>query len=123
MITAGRRLVVFDQGDGGDAPWYQSGFVFIQETRIRALLDSPSACSLGRGTPESPLFLLNNWIDRFPPPPVANAAVSRRGNLRRRARHCRELHRRSPNLIAVDFYDRGDVIAFARELNRSNPPG
>jgi hypothetical protein len=30
---------------------------------------------------------------------------------------CRALHGRAANLIAVDFYDRGDVIEVARELN------
>jgi hypothetical protein len=69
MIASGRRLVVFDEDDGGDASWHQPGFVFVQDTRIESLLDSGTACDPGRGTPESPLFLMNHWIDRFPPRP------------------------------------------------------
>ena len=122
MIASGRRLVVFDQGDGGDAPWYQSGFLFIQDTRIRSLIDSDTACDPGRGIPESPLLLMNHWIDRFPPPLTDDSRVSQRRVLLRRVRSCRERYGRSPNLIAVDFYDRGDVIATARELNQRGSP-
>jgi hypothetical protein len=119
LIASGRRLVVLDQGDGGAASWYQPGFLFLQETRVDSLLDSPTACDPGRGSPESPLFLLNHWIDRFPPPPSANRAVSERRTLLNRVRRCREVHGRLPNLIAVDFYEQGDAIAVARELSRS----
>lgn len=119
MIASGRRLVVLDQGDGGDASWHHTGFVVAQDTRISSLLRSRTTCRpSGRGTPESPLLLMNHWIDRFPPPPTANAEVSRRSVLIRRARRCERTLGRLPNLIAVDFYERGDVVAAARALNR-----
>ena len=118
MINSGRRLVVFDEGDGGDAPWYQPAFVFVQDTRIASLLSSRTACDPGRGAPESPLFLMNHWIDRFPPPLEQNRDVGDRNSLLRRVRSCGEVPGRVPNLIAVDFYEQGDVVAAARELNR-----
>lgn len=119
LITSGRRLIVLDERDGGDAGWYQPGFVFAQDTRISSLLESRTACEPNRGIPENPLFLMNHWIDRFPPPPSENRRISDRGTLLRRVRSCREVRGRVPGLIAVDFYDRGAVIATARELNRS----
>ncbi|HYF25019.1 MAG TPA: hypothetical protein VD931_04700 [Baekduia sp.] len=119
MIASGRRLVVLDQGDGGDAPWYHAGFVVAQDTRIATVAKAPTACVPGRGTPESPLLLLNHWIDRFPPPPRWNRQVSRRSTILRRARACRARLGRIPNMVAVDFYDRGDVVAAVRALNRS----
>ncbi len=118
MIASGRRLVVFDEGDGGDAPWYQPGFLFVEDTRIRSLLRSRTACDPNRGSPESPLLLMNHWIDRFPPPASENRDVSQRRPLLRRARSCRDARGRVPNLIGVDFYERGDVIPAVRELNR-----
>jgi hypothetical protein len=121
MIASGRRLVVLDQGDGGDAPWYHSGFLFLQDTRIDSLLASHTACEPGRGTPDNPLLLLNHWINRFPPPLTANRRVEDRRTLLRRVRSCRRRLGRTPNLIAVDFYQQGDLIATARELNLRGP--
>jgi hypothetical protein len=62
MIASGRRLVVLDQRDGGDAPWYHAGDVFVRRSSISALLRSRSACDVARGTPDSPLFLLTHSI-------------------------------------------------------------
>lgn len=121
MVASGRRLVVLDQGDGGEAEWYGPAFVHLQDTRVGSLLESRTACEAGRGTAESPLFLMNHWIDRFPPPFTANSEVGGREALLRRVRSCRERQGRRPNMIAVDFYDRGDVVAVARELNRRGP--
>lgn len=117
MIASGRRLVVFDEGDGGGASWHHPGFVFVQDTRIGSLLESRTSCVPGRGTPESPLLAMNHWIDRFPPPAEENGEVNDRGQLLRRVRSCRERLGRVPNLIAVDFYERGDVIGAAHDLN------
>ena len=118
MIASGRRLVVFDEGDGGDSPWYQPGFLFVEDTRIRSLLRSRTACESNRGSPESPLLLMNHWIDRFPPPASDNREVSQRRTLLRRVRSCRDARGNVPNLIGVDFYEQGDVIPAVRELNR-----
>jgi hypothetical protein len=119
LITSGRRLIVLDDGDGGDAPWYQPGFLFTQSTSIDAFTESQASCRPGRGTPESPLLLMNHWVDRFPPPARAARDANRRAVLLRRARACRERLGRLPNLVPVDFYERGDVVQTARELNRS----
>ena len=118
MIATGRRLVILDERDGGGAPWYQPAFLFIQDTRISSLLRSRTACDPNRGTPDSPLLLMNHWIDRFPPPLSENREVSDRATLSARVRSCRRSLNRTPNLIAVDFYERGDIIAVVRELNR-----
>jgi hypothetical protein len=122
MIASGRRLVVLDQGDGGDAPWYHSGFLFLQDTRNRPLSPaSPTSCEPSRGTPESPLLLLNHWIDAFPPSPTDNGEISDQETLLERAERCRRLLGRGPNLIAVDFHERSGVIAAARELSAVRP--
>jgi len=118
MIATGERLVVLDEDDGGTAPWYQPAFLFLRDTRIDTLTRSKTACVPGRGTPESPLLALNHWIDRFPPPASANAAVGDRQTLLRRVRECRSRLGQAPNLIAVDFYDSGDVVATVDQLNR-----
>ena len=119
MIASGRRLVVFDEGDGGAADWYQPEFLFVQDTPIRSVLRSPRSCAPGRGEPESPLLLMNHWVDRFPPSPSANRRISDRESLLGRARSCRRRRGAMPNLIAVDFYGSGALLDVARELNRA----
>ncbi|NLT06718.1 MAG: hypothetical protein GXY03_10480 [Solirubrobacterales bacterium] len=119
LIASGERLIVLDEDDGGDAPWYQPAFLFLRDTRIDTLLEPGTACEPARGTPESPLLLLNHWVDRFPPPPSANRAVAGRETLLRRVRACRDRLGRTPNMIAVDFYGSGDLLAVVDELNRA----
>ena len=118
LIADNERLIVLDEDDGGGAPWYQPAFLFLRDTRIDTVKRSATACVPGRGTPESPLLLLNHWIDRFPPPASANAAAGDRRTLLRRVRACRERLGQPANMIAVDFYERGDLLPTVAELNR-----
>jgi hypothetical protein len=84
----------------------------------RGLHRVAGACDPGRGTPDSPLLVVNHWVDRFPPPLTSAAEVNLRAALLERTRSCQERFGRMPNAIAVDFYDRGDLIATGEELNR-----
>ena len=118
LITSGRRLIVLDEGDGGTAPWLQPAFVFAQSTSIGRFTEDERTCAPGRGTPDAPLLILNNWVDRFPPPAGAASRVNDGDALRARVRTCRERLGRAPNAIAVDFHQRGDVVEVVRELNR-----
>lgn len=123
MITSGRRLVLLDDEDGGDESWLQPAFLFAQDTSIRAFTRSAMACDPSRGTPDNPLLIMNHWVDRFPPPPTAAREVNRRSALSGRIRSCRGRLGRVPNAIAVDFYDRGDLLAVVRELNQTAVAG
>jgi hypothetical protein len=118
MIASRRRLVVLDERDGGEAPWFQPAFIYAQNTSIGAFTEDRASCAPGRGTPENPLLIMNHWVDRFPPPPSAAALVNGPTTLLRRARTCGEALGRPPTAIAVDFYDRGGVLAAVDELNR-----
>jgi hypothetical protein len=61
--------------------------------------------------------MLNNCIDRFPPPLGANCAVLRRSFIVGRAKRCRRERKMLPNLIASDFYDQGHLVDAGRQLN------
>ena len=41
------------------------------------------------------------------------------GSLAERVASCQERLGRGPNIIPVDFYDLGDVVAYSRDLNAS----
>lgn len=117
LVTSGRRLVVLDAHDGGGAPWYQPQYRFLQDTSIKSFTESRDSCGPGGGTPEAPMLLMSNWVDRFPPPRAGLRETNASDRLLRRARHCAQTLGRRPNLIAVDFYERGGLLAAARELN------
>lgn len=118
LITSGRRLIVLDERDGGDAPWLQPAFVLAQNTSIAEFTKDQRSCAPGRGTPDAPLLIANHWVDRFPPPAGRAARANEAGILRDRIARCRERLGRAPNAIAVDFYQRGDLFEVVRELNR-----
>jgi hypothetical protein len=64
------------------------------------------------------MFLVNHWITTDPVPLPSNAAkVNAREPLLRRARECQRLRDRLPNLVAVNFYEEGDVFGVVDTLN------
>jgi hypothetical protein len=127
MIDSGQRLVVMAENDAGTIPWYHLAYGdALQETpftfKTPAALTDPSqvavSCRDNRGPASAPLFLLNNWVDTTPLPRASLAyVVNAHAALLRRAQECRRIRGRLPNLVAVDFYRRGDVLGVVRALN------
>ena len=115
LVRDGTRLIVLAEEDGGSRDWYLPGFSFVQDTALGVTGPSES-CRRFRGTPDSPLFLVNHWDTRFPPSPSRNRAVG--GDvLRDRVASCEGSRRLVPNLVAVDFHELTGVVELARRLN------
>ncbi|MGZ4180875.1 MAG: hypothetical protein ACXVUL_09375 [Solirubrobacteraceae bacterium] len=127
MIDSGQRLVVMAENDAGDVPWYHLAYDRgLQETPFRfrtaAALTEQSqlaaSCRPNRGPESAPLFLLNHWVDTTPAPrPSLAEIVNKRAALLGRARTCERIRHRLPNLVAVDFYRRGDLLGVVDALN------
>lgn len=121
LIDAQQRVLVFAENEGAPGTWYHRGFDLFQETPYDtgtvAALSSDASCGPNRGRPDAPLFLLNNWVATYPPKPSNARIVNAYDFLLARARRCQEIRRHIPNLVAVDFYRRGDVVAVANTLN------
>jgi hypothetical protein len=127
MIDSGHRLLVLAENRAGAAPWYQPVYErLVQETpfsfsRTRQLTDPAeldASCRPQRGSGGAPLLLVNHWINTDPLPRPGNAAiVNAYGPLLRRARACERIRRRAVNLLAVDFYERGDLFKVVDTLN------
>jgi hypothetical protein len=81
-------------------------------------LRDPKSCRPNRGTGHSPLFQFNHWVEKLPRLPSTGERVNAYEFLIERARECRRRRGLLPNLVAVDFYDEGDVFEVARKLNR-----
>ena len=117
----GRRVFVMAENHGEPTGWYHQGFVLTQDTPFAfkrpADLELPLSCDLNRGRPGSPLFLLNHWVESYPPDPRNADIVNRKDFILERARRCRTARDRLPNLVAVDFPERGDFVGAADWLN------
>ena len=74
-----------------------------------------------RGNPNSPLFLINHWIEKLNPSPAQTAAVNGFRFLLRRVKTCARMRALFPTLVAVNFYDRGDVLGVVNVLNGLPP--
>jgi hypothetical protein len=127
MIDRDQRLVVLAENRAGAAPWYQLAYErLVQETPFtfktpQALIGDgtlDATCAGNRGEDGAPLFLINHWVNTDPAPRPANAAIVNAFEpLLRRAQACRRIRGQIPNLLAVDFYTRGDVFAVVDALN------
>ena len=123
MIDKDERVVVMAEHRSEGVPWLRAQFDLLQETPYRfgnpAELAAESSCRPNRGKARARLFLLNNGVDTSPFPSARNAAeVNAFATLLRRARACERIRGLTPNLVAVDFYEQGDVFGVVRELNR-----
>jgi hypothetical protein len=127
MIGSGQRVVFLAENHAGAAPWYRLAYQTITEETPYAFskpeqLTDPArlakTCKPNRGPSEAPMFLVNHWITTDPVPLPSNAAkVNAREPLLRRARECQRLRDRLPNLVAVNFYEEGDVFGVVDTLN------
>jgi hypothetical protein len=127
MIDADRRLVLLAENHAGAASWYRLAYDrLVEETPYTfpkvAELTTPSllpaSCRPNRGPEEAPLFLVNHWISTDPVPKPADASkVNAYAPLLRRARECERIRGHLPNLLAVNFYRRGDLFRVVDALN------
>lgn len=119
MIEADKRLVVLMENHGGGTqiPWLHQGFDLVQDTEYTFDSVQDFTCTLKRGTADAPLFAVNHWLASFAKL-VSNAElVNRYDVLKARIDDCRQVRGRMPWMIAVNWYDRGDLFGVVNELN------
>jgi hypothetical protein len=127
MIDSERRLIMLAENEAGAAPWYQLAYErLVEETPYTfprtSLLTSPSkldaSCQENRGREGAPLFLINHWISTDPLPKPSDASiVNAYEPLLARAKDCERVRGHLPNLLAVNFYKRGDLFKVVDTLN------
>ena len=119
--------MVLAENEAGAAPWYQlvyervtheTPFSFGAPAELTSQATLAATCRPNRGPEGAPLFLVNHWINTDPAPRPSNAViVNAYDALLRRARTCERIRRARVNLLAVDFYLRGDVFEVVDTLN------
>jgi hypothetical protein len=127
MIDRGRRLVFLAENEAGAADWYRSAYESItQETPYSfskvAQLTEPdrlaASCKPNRGPDDAPVLLVNHWTTTDPLPLPSHAErINAYDALLARLRACRRVREQLPNLVAVNFYRRGDVFRVVEALN------
>ncbi len=122
MIDTNQRLLVMAERDGGEPIWYRDQFEITQETPFTfndvEQLEKRSSCEPNRGPADAPFFLLNHWVDTSPAPRPTNArVVNQKGFILDRVAMCERVRGIRPGILAVDFYEEGDVVGAAEELN------
>ena len=127
LIERDKRLLVMAERDAGDGayPNYIQGFDLVQETpytyKTEREIAAPKSCRLNRGEADNPLFQINNWIEKVPRDPKLQGRVNARKTLLARSRLCARRRGLQPNILAVDFYEQGDVLGVANALNGLDP--
>jgi hypothetical protein len=127
MVDSNERVLFLAENQAGGAPWYRLAYESITEETPYAFdkvaqLTSPdrldASCEPNRGPEGAPLFLVNHWITTDPAPLPSNAArVNAYDPLLERARDCQRIRRHLPNLVAVNFYLRGELFRVVDRLN------
>jgi len=119
-LDAGTRLLVTFESGGPEPAWYHHVWDFTFDTPYA--FDAPEAfscvCNRGCGGRESkPFFLLNHFITRAIGFIEEAEVVNQREVLLARARECEDALGHLPNLVAVDFYEVGDLFDVVAILN------
>jgi hypothetical protein len=121
-VELGERLIVLGEHQADSTTFYHLAYDVMQETPYTFHRPSDFSCRPNRGARTNPLFLMNHWIETTPAPKPSNAElVNTREALVSRARECRRVRGRLPNILAVDFAGIGDVVGAAAVLNGLEP--
>jgi hypothetical protein len=119
LVARDKRMVVFtERTPSGTVPWINDAFAWIQDTPLGNRRASDFTCKRYRGTADSPMLMLNNWVERFPPSPSAQRPVLTSAFLERRIARCQQERGMPVAGVAVDFYDEGDLIEVASAHNQ-----
>jgi hypothetical protein len=127
MIDSDQRVVFLAENHAGAATWYhlaydaiteETPYAFSKPAQLTAASGLAPTCRPNRGPAEAPLFLVNHWTTTDPVPRPSDATkVNGFGPLMRRLDDCERIRHHIPNLVAVNFYRRGDLLRAVDALN------
>ncbi len=117
MIDAGTRIVVTAESSGPPPSWYHHAWSLIEDTPYGFSSAEEFECTPNRGSADSPLFLMNHWLSTPLPTEEGAQAVNRADILESRAVQCEREREKRINILAVDFYNHGDLFDVVDRLN------
>jgi ABC-type sugar transport system permease subunit len=118
MISTGRRLVVFTESQDTPGSFLRSFYRYGSDTPFDARTPADLAgCAVKRGSADSRLLLVNNWLTGTAPSRRSALAVNASATVLRRAERCERDRGRRPTFVAVDFVNIGDLTHAIDVLN------
>jgi hypothetical protein len=118
MVKTNQRVLVLAENHSEGVPWYHPAFEVCQETPYHFSSPDDFTCEPNRGGDTGSLMLMNHWVTTPPTSlPSIAAKVNAHDFLMERVETFRKERGRTPNIIAVDFYQTGGLIEVVRELN------
>ncbi len=119
MIDANTRLVVTAESKGPPPAWYHHAWGVFWDTPYSFDSADDFSCELNRGSQDNPLFLVNHWVNSVIDLPSKDNAqeVNAFDVLYGRISGCRDETGQMPTMVAVDFYEEGDLFAAVDALN------
>jgi hypothetical protein len=120
LVDAGRNVVIFAENGGPGSPdWYQPAYAWFQETPYTWRSVDQMHCSPNRGGSQNPFMLVNHWVNFSPPNPgTVGSQVNSEDVLLRRIDECIQQRGVLPNIVAIDFAERGDLVRVVDEHNQ-----
>ncbi|KAG0083567.1 hypothetical protein BGZ93_006350 [Podila epicladia] len=127
MISSGKRLVSFiDSGAAASVPWLMAEYDFVFETPYNIVTGAPYPCTIDRPKDQKkPMYVLNHFVSgqfqlgantiSIPQPKIAN--VTNAAELADHVSNCQKVLKQTPNFIAVDFYEKGDLMKVVAQAN------
>ncbi|HEX7881033.1 MAG TPA: hypothetical protein VF720_16605 [Candidatus Eisenbacteria bacterium] len=118
MVESNQQVIVFAENDWAGIDWYHPAFETFQETPYTFHEPDQFSNKPNRGGTGGSLYLMNHWIETTPMPKPTNAEiVNAHDFLLARIEGFEKERRHLPNIVAVDFFQSGDLVAVTRELN------
>ncbi|KAG0174422.1 hypothetical protein DFQ28_007693 [Apophysomyces sp. BC1034] len=132
MISSGKRVVNFlDSGaDQASVPWLMSEFNYVFETPYNNMNESSFSCVIDRpadpAQPANMMYVMNHFLYKsvgslggivVEVPQKDTANVTNANSLLNQAQTCSTTFGRAPNFLEVDFYNKGNTLQIAAQLN------
>lgn len=116
MADANARVLVTLESGREGVDWLYPAWTMYSDTAWSYPDVEAMECSLNRGAEDSPLFLLNHWIGDVPSA-WGGEQANAQAVLEDRVAECLQERGRLPSLVAVDFYDQGQLFEVVAALN------
>jgi len=120
LINADTRLVVFwEQSEDSGHPYFHDFLTHSWTTDYAEEETSDMNCEPSRGDPQQVVFHMNNWLNG--PGGLSDPNRASEANdvdfMVGRAIECIDMHNKRPTFIAVDWWEDGDVVEAAKQVN------
>ncbi len=121
LIDEETNLIVTSEHHSPPPGWYHHAWELIQDTPYSFASADEMSCEAFRGSTDSPLFMMNHWLSTPLPTETGAMEVNASAVLGARTERCTQERNRHVNIVAVDFYNHGDLFEVVDGLNGITP--